>query len=387
MNHLKIFFTRRESIAIGVPFFIMGFLFGNWATMIPYVKYHFGLSDSTLGLILLSVPFGCLIFNPFSGWLVGRYGMRQMTVVGMILLSLCYYIPMSMDWLPIVPIGLVLAGVSVTILNIAMNMTASEIEKTHKIYIMSTCHGMFSLGLMVGSLMRTFTLSSWTEPQHMALMCGLGLLSTAIVARMILHIRLDASPTLKDETQKIPWAWPSGALLIFVIISLCTNVTEGSMADWATLYMRDIAHAAPLYIGWGLSAYSALMALGRFMGDAVIPKYGANAILSYGAILTFSGLGLAILLPYTMTTILGFGMVGLGVSLGSPILYAAAARIPDIPNSGGLAVMNTFSMGGFLIGPVAIGFISDLSNLAVAFGFVMALATIWYYKSRSAVFY
>jgi len=58
-----------------------------------------------------------------------------------------------------------------------------------------------------------------------------------------------------------------------------------------------------------------------------------------------------------------------------------------MPDAGGLAVMNTFAMGGFLLGPVVIGFISDLTNLAVAFGMVLILSALWFYKSIYARLY
>jgi hypothetical protein len=58
-----------------------------------------------------------------------------------------------------------------------------------------------------------------------------------------------------------------------------------------------------------------------------------------------------------------------------------------MPDAGGLAIMNTFAMGGFLFGPVVIGFISDLTNLAVAFGFVLILSAVWFYKSMHARLY
>jgi MFS family permease len=43
----------------------------------------------------------------------------------------------------------------------------------------------------------------------------------------------------------------------------------------------------------------------------------------------------------------------------------------------GLATMNTFSMGGFLAGPVLIGFISKSVNLPFAFSIVAVLAIVW----------
>jgi len=69
--------------------------------------------------------------------------------------------------------------------------------------------------------------------------------------------------------------------------------------------------------------------------------------------------------------------LGAGCSLGAPILYAAALRVPGIPPAAGLATFATFSFIGFLAGPPLIGFVSDAFGLAwgIAFvGFMMLLS-------------
>jgi MFS family permease len=54
-----------------------------------------------------------------------------------------------------------------------------------------------------------------------------------------------------------------------------------------------------------------------------------------------------------------------------------------MPAASGLAIMNTYAMGGFLLGPVVIGFISDLTDLPTAFGVVVILGVLWFFKSKS----
>jgi hypothetical protein len=66
LKHLRTFFTHRQSLAVGMVFISVGFLFGNWATLIPYIKQKFELNDAQLGLLLLSLPLGATCMNPFS---------------------------------------------------------------------------------------------------------------------------------------------------------------------------------------------------------------------------------------------------------------------------------------------------------------------------------
>lgn len=380
-THLKIFFTNKRSIAVGSAFLLMGFLFGNFATLIPFIKSNYQIDDAELGMMLLCLPLGAMSFNPVAAMLVQWFGMQRMTVAGMLILSTAYSLPLSAPAIMWVPLGLVLVGVSMTTINIASNTLATSLETIDKINIMSTCHGMFSIGLMVGSLMRSVTLLIGIgEQPHMYLMCLIGILLSIFVFKTILSI--ESPPKTSESAEKFKLVFPSGGLLTIVIISVCINMTEGSMTDWTSLYMKEVVKTSPYFVGWGLVGYSAFMALGRFFGDGIIPIFGKNKILTYGSILAIGGLILTILLPYTWTAILGFSMVGLGVSCGAPILYASSARYPGIPNSGGLAIMNTFAMGGFLLGPVFIGFISNVTSLVFSFAFVAIICTIWLIKSK-----
>lgn len=388
-QHLQKFFLNPRSLSTGVAFFIMGFLFGNWATLIPYIKNFYQIDDATLGLILLCLPLGAMTFNPLSAVLIQKYGSTKMCVIGSFLLTSAYMIPLSVSSLTLLSVGMFLVGISITILNISANSIASLIEKHENIHIMSTCHGMFSVGLMSGSLMRSFTLVlGVNEMFHMLLMCGVSFGLIFLTQNKILGIQYGSTKTeTHSESRKVRLIIPKGVLLTIIFISVCVNVTEGMMADWASLYMKEIVKTNPIFVGWGLFGYSAMMATGRLFGDGIIPVIGRNKVLMYGASLAVLGLTISIILPYTWSVIIGFGMVGLGVSCGSPILYASAGRYPDLPDSGGLAIMNTYAMGGFLLGPVVIGFISKMASLPVAFGCVAGLGLWWYLLSSKVKLY
>ncbi len=382
LSHLKVFFSKIEFLATGAGFFLLGFLFGNWATLIPYIKDYFVLSDATLGLLLLCLPFGAMTFNPFAAKLIQKFGLKAMVRFGMLYIPFAYLFPFLVGNLYLLPVTLILVGVSMTILNISINMMATTLEKKYEQLIMATCHGLFSVGLMIGSLMRSVTLLfEVNEVTHMMIMVVLGLiLGTWAVKKVMLfptgHV-YQAMQKTKDD-QKSKFTLPTGILLYIVLVSICINFTEGSMTDWASVYMNDVVKTSKYFIGWGLFGYSFFMALGRLFGDGIIPVLGRNKVLSYGAILTFMGILIVIVFPITFPSILGFGLVGLGVSCGAPILYSSATRIKGMTGEKGLATMNFYAMGGFLGGPVIIGFISDLSNLSMAFGCVLILACIWF---------
>jgi len=385
-QHLKNFFTNPKSLAVAKAFFLLGFMFGNWASLIPYIKDRHGLGDDELGLVLLCLPLGALSFNPISTILIDRYGLNMFTNGSMIALATAYSLPILSPSILLLSISLVIVGCTMTALNIGANIMATKIQEQESILILSSCHGMFSIGLMIGSLMRSMTLGlQLTEQWHIISMTIFGLFIAYSSSLILNTIPTKNIYTYKDSKAK--FVFPKGNLLIMVLISVCINMTEGSMSDWAALFMQDVVQSSPYYVAWGLTSYSAMMALGRFFGDGIIPLIGRNRVLFIGALTSIVGLMIVIFLPYTFTAIVGFGLVGLGVSCGAPILYASATNFPDIPNGGGLAIMNTFAMGGFLFGPVIIGFISQASSLRVGFGLVAVLSLFWLWQGRKVILF
>ncbi|WP_064197379.1 MULTISPECIES: MFS transporter [Emticicia] len=379
--HLRTFFTHRQSLAIGMVFISVGFLFGNWATLIPFVKQKFDLNDAQLGLLLLSFPIGATLMNPFSTFFINRFGMLNTTILGLILLATTYIVPVGADWLPLTSLGLAIVGMCLSVTNVAMNTCVTSLEHQYKINIMSTCHGMFSAGLMFGSIAASILQGMKIVPAYQ--MAAIALVITAMVLFLrptILGIHEEKIQENESGGGSAPGAkfiLPKGALLLMILISLCTNVTEGTMADWTAVYMREVVQTDDYFIGWGLAGYSMFMALGRFLGDALIPRFGANAVLRGGGVISTLGIALAVAFPYTFTAIVGFALVGAGVSCGAPILYGSAARVPGMAKGAGLATMNTFSMAGFLAGPVFIGFISKSINLPFALSVVAILGLVW----------
>jgi MFS family permease len=170
---------------------------------------------------------------------------------------------------------------------------------------------------------------------------------------------------------------PNKELWILISIILCTYLTEGTMVDWSAVYMKEVVHAPETIAAWGFAMYSGCMAGGRFFGDDLIARYGGMTILAFGGKLVLAGIGLIVLSVSPWMAMPGFMLTGLGISLASPILYAAAARVPGMPPGAGLATINNFGMAAFLGGPVLIGFVAQSINLRIAFLLVVVAALIW----------
>lgn len=381
-QNISNFFARPLRRSVGLIFFASGLTYGSWSAMIPFVKAKYGLDDAQLGMLLLSFPLGVMIANPLAAILIRKIGLRQTTFYTFLLSPPSFIILLVLPSVWMLAGCMAFAGLFFSMLNVGMNTCAMAVEQQEKARVMAMCHGLWSFGAMSGSALASTCTGLGMAPVAYISLLAVFVLGLSLVVR-------PAFNTIRNpdhSAEKGPaFTWPSSILWGLIIISMCTNLTEGSMADWAAVYMREIVKAPAWLVGWGFAAYAFFMASGRFAGDVLLTKFGNRKVLQVGGGIAAVGLLLAVAVPIVPGVLLGFAMVGAGVSLGAPVLYGSAARVPGLAPGVGLATMNTFAMLTFLTGPTIIGFISRASNLRVSLTVVAAAAAFWCWKAGSAI--
>jgi predicted MFS family arabinose efflux permease len=377
IDHLISYACNRTYRTIGTVFASKGFLFGTWAAMIPFVKLKFGLDEAELGLLLLSLQGGVLIMNPFSVPILHRLGAPVTALLSLALTAAFFTLPMLSPNIALLGLALFIAGAGFATINVAINTCATKVEIRDQTRIMATSHGLWSAGAMAGSALASAGIGLGIAP---AMWSG-GVAMLVFIVSFLLRTHLLPLESREKHERKAQagqkFAWPSAALWTIILLSLCTNITEGTMADWSAVFLREVVHSEPYAVGWGFSAYALFMAGGRFFGDGLIANFGAPKMLRICGAIAAAGMLLLAFLPVMPWALVWFAMVGAGVSLGAPVLYAASAKVPGMADGAGLATMNTFAMMGFFGGPVLIGFVAKAWSLPMAFAMV-GFAAIWW---------
>lgn len=368
--NLRHFFTHRIARAVGFSFAADSLLFGSWVTHIPFVKSALNLNDAQLGLALFGMPLGLLLMNPASPLVLHRLGLARTTVWSTLALAVSFALPVFMPDRWSLMAALFLIGAVIAVHNVAVNSCASHLEKVARIKIMSSCHGVWSLGGMVGAGASALLIAVGVIPAlHMTV------LAVLVAGAMWWHLRpaLEQIPEDGEESTGSRFAWPTRDLLLMILIGLTVALSEGVAFDWSAVYLRDILGASAQVAALGFAAFSMSMMAVRFTGDVLIPQFGERRLLLYSARLTVFALLTLILAPGPLTGITGFLLLGAGVSLGSPILFNAASRVPGLARGTGLATYATFSFMGFLAGPPVIGYVGEWYGFPAAFAAVAAL--------------
>lgn len=358
-------------IAVSSLFLLNGFVFSSWASRIPYFQEHFHLNNGQLGSLLLCLPIGSLLVLPLAGWLSTRFGSRLTAILGAAVYCFC------LIWIGFAPAifwlgaALVTMGASGNILNIAENTQGILVEGLYGKPILSSFHGMFSLGGMLGAAFTGLLIALHVSIVSNFLGVGLAcLLIPVIITRYLFTSDFGAA------TDQPLFVMPDSALLKLGVIALCVMMGEGAMADWSSVYVRQYIPNRIALATAGYTAFSLAMAIGRFTGDWVSSRLGTAKILYLSGILAAAGMMLALLFPVIWVVIAGFAMVGAGFSIVVPLVYSSAGKSKTMPASMALAAVTTVGFLGFLVGPPLIGFTAQLISLRGALLIVLVLAAV-----------
>ncbi len=366
--------------AVAVLFFFCGFIFSCWASRIPVFKETFGLNEAELGGVLFMLPLGSFIALPFAGWAVDRFGSRFMSVLSIILYAACLY---SLSWCTSVfalSVALFFFGFMGDNVNIAMNTQGLDVQHAYDKPILSSFHGLWSIGALCGALVGGWSLKRQMSTSEHYLV----ILFPILIGTVITYFFLIPHDDKKEEGKKL-LAMPDKALMIIGIICLCCTLCEGAMADWSALYYKQVVNDVTKVSTTGFTAYAFTMAVGRFFGDRLISVLRYKKVLILDGILIASGMTLALASTIPMLVIIGFAMVGFGVSTIIPISYSMAGKSKTLKPSVALAAVSTIGFTGFLIGPPIIGFVAHETGLRLALGIVAVLGVAVFLLTKRAV--
>jgi fucose permease len=236
---------------------------------------------------------------------------------------------------------------------------------------MSSLHGMFSLGGMTGAA-ATGLIATINVPLllHFAGICVLILLIGVIACRPMLPASAEAG------AEGPGFARPSLAILVPGIVALAALLSEGAIADWSAVYLSASLGAGTTMAALAFAAFSMMMAAGRFTGDRLVARLGGDLVVRAGATLAALGLGLTLVIGQPIVAVIGFALVGAGISCIFPVVLSSAARTPDLPPSAAIAAVCTVGYFGFLLGPPVIGGLAELIGLPGALGLVVLLCAL-----------
>nr|WP_068889929.1 MFS transporter [Pedobacter panaciterrae] len=376
--------ARRATKAI---FLVCGLGVSSWAPMVPYAKERLQLNDASLGLLLLLLGTGAISMMPVSGILSNRYGSRIVMLLSAIVMALTLPLLLIMNnviWMGVV---LFIFGSAVGTVDVAMNSHGVHVQNRFGKPIMSSLHGLFSVGGLLGSLGLGFLMKLGLEPITAAI-------SIAVLLIIIVSWKYSDLFNLETERAAIQdfssddqnnnsrsFSWLTGSVLFLGAMCFAVFLAEGSMLDWSAVFLTENRKIDEELAGVGYAAFSIAMATMRLLGDKLVTHLDGSKVVIGGSLIGAAGIFLVILTPWLVTALLGFILLGLGAANIVPVFISEGGRLKNVSASVSIPAITTIGYAGQLAGPAMLGFIAHQYSLPIALGFsgfLLILVAIFY---------
>ena len=376
----------RARNAVWASFFLLGFAGIAWVPRIPEIKDSLGLSDGQFGLVLLASTAGAIPGAQLAGRIVHMYSSQIVVRISGVLLPTGVFVIGYATSVEVLAIGLLIMGFSVPFMDVALNGQAVEVERHTQGRWMSSFHGLWSVGAFAATLLGGAISHVLTPRENLYLISVLTLIAYVFVTYFLLPPDFDGHLGEEGTTteSKVPLFGKQSLVLWALGIGLiCSLIPEGGAFDWSGILLKD-----HMGIGKGLTAaaataFSIAMIVSRLIGDRFFAMWGHVMTVRYGGIFGGSmwGLCLAIGIPLSdshqmaglVIVCIGFAAAGFGIGPFFPAFYLAAASVPGVAPSVGLARVGLIAFGAYFAGPTLMGGIAEVASLPIAFIFPVAL--------------
>lgn len=347
-------------------FFIYSFCMGSLPPRLPDIQRAMGVEEGALGFGLIGAAAGTLISLSLAGPWLEKFGYRRSILTLIPLLALFYAIasfatgPLAFFVL-LLPVGLAIGGIE-----IILNLEADRTEHMIGHRIMNRAHAFWSFGFFSAGIISAGIAQTGLEVHlHLLLMVPLVVLGVALLLG-----RFDPAPHRTggstDETKG--FAWPTGAVMILVIVSLSVMIMEGAGIDWSAIYMRDEFQVTPFLAGFAVALGALTQAVTRFFVDPFVERYSPTLVSRVLLTLLLAGTLLIFFATSDWMALLGFGLCGVGTSAIFPLAMSAAAQRTDRPAATNVASLAQTSFTAFLLGPPLLGYVAEHFGIRWSFG-------------------
>ena len=355
-----------QRLATRLSFFSLGFATAAWAPLIPFAQQRLNLNHADFGLLLLCMGIGSMIAMPATGALVKRWGCRPLIALALMLLMVL--LPSLTMWSSIVTmaVALFVFGSAAGCLGVAINLQAVVVEKHSLRALMSSFHGMCSLGGLTGAMLVTALLAVGLSPLMSTLSVVMILLVIGGVAIPSCLTSFEQDEKPHEDTTQAPKKFyrPDGIILLIGMMCFIAFLSEGAAMDWGGIYLTSKYQLNPAFAGLAYTFFALSMTTGRFAGHVLLKQWGEKNIVTYSAIGAAIGMAVIVTAPVWQVVVLGYALLGLGCSNIVPVMFSRVGRQNNMPKAAALSLVSTIAYTGSLSGPALIGLIGEWTGLS-----------------------
>ncbi|UPK75556.1 MFS transporter [Nocardioidaceae bacterium SCSIO 66511] len=348
--------AARRAVLTG--FAIQGLTFSSIVTRLATIKDKFDLDDLDVLLLLAAVAALSAVGSIVAGYTAQRWGSAATLRVALAGASLGSVLPGLAGSLPALVACTCVYGFFVGGVDAALNMQGVAVQDRYGRSIMTGFHAMWSIAAVVGAGYAALTIAlDWPLFASLAVVCLVGLAANALTGPDLLRTEPASSQSASgpSPTHRVPWL----PVILIGIPTFAMWVNDSATSVWSGIYLQDgldaAAYAAPAAYG----AYQAVLLVVRLVGDRLVGRYGATAVVRVSGIVAVAALVVIVAAPSVYVVVIGFALLGGGLSLVPPLSYVAAGHLDREGGTTAIARVNVANYLGYLVAAFAIAFTSD----------------------------
>ncbi|HTE09884.1 MAG TPA: MFS transporter, partial [Chitinophagaceae bacterium] len=231
------FIKHKPGFTMGFLLSVSSLLLGIWAAALPAIKQRLGLTNQTLGLSLFLSPVGSLTGVLLSSWLFSRIKVGKWLLAGPLLQCLLFIAMVTVQYRLVFWLVLFATGLVGFFNGVSINAVIDMIEKKYQQRIMSSCHGMYSLGGGISIGLATIFYSLHINAAYQILIVASAIIFILFYIRrhLITHkIYIHSGSSLSA---------PPLSIIGLAFICFVSFMGEGSIADWSAIYLKESLHS------------------------------------------------------------------------------------------------------------------------------------------------
>ena len=357
---------RRARAGVTAAFAAHAVLSGLLGPWVPRIKAQAGLDASGLGIALTGFAIGLLVGTRVAGPAVRRWGGRGVVRAGIPGLALGFALLPAADGLPSLTAIFLGIGCMAGLVDVAMNIEAVAVERRFGRRVMTAIHGTWSVALFAGAGLATAGIAAGI-PIGVHLPASAALVVAASWSLLRWLPAGDPRDTGAPKHEGGPRARWDQVVLLLCVVAAGSFLMEGIAVEWSAVFLLESIGADPGAAGLGVVAFSAGMTAARFVGDRLVARFGQATVVRIGAAGAFVALATVLVVHRLLPSIVGFGLIGLGLGPVVPLAFRAAGSIGRVGGGTALPLVVTAGYVGSIVGPLVVGFIADAFGLRSAF--------------------
>jgi MFS family permease len=342
-----------------------GAIVGAVAGSAPQLIAQHGLNNAVYGLGITLMSAATVGATGLSGTLARHFSHRALLLAILPIMLSSLWLLLSKGSVIEFFLFAAIYGIAAGITDVIMNAEAGAIEHALGMRIFIIFHGMGSLFVAIFAIISSF-LSTFYGTHVSVFAAALPVIVAIILVFNNIH-QSKPEPLPAVSERRILSAFTPRLVLIGITAGF---VISGEIVAlmWSSELLAQSAPQLAAVAGLGAAFFGLSNAMVRFPGDWLRTHFNETTLMSVLMIVAatgFAGLGL---FEGFVSNVAFFALVGMGVAILCPILFAMAGRETPHNRAAGLSVVMLVAGVPRIVMPTVIGAVAEIYSTRAAFG-------------------